>query len=223
LGLKARRVAWGCALLLGCTLIASCAAPRYTYIADGNDYTYFKVPWGWQQVSSSDLCTYLAHAAGTSTCPTNWRTAYEADSDPSPEGYFDFSLTRPFVYAEVEPYTPPNGETVQQDPLTVETLADFFLPFTSDGREEADEEGILLPGFKQLRDTAVVFNGGYVGFRETFDYTEPGVASDTFDEDILTNSTGSTIYLLVTHCTTTCYSQHETAINDVMSSFTIRS
>jgi len=31
------------------------------------------------------------------------------------------------------------------------------------------------------------------------------------------------VYLLVIHCTTSCYSNQQTDINDVMSSFTVRS
>jgi len=47
--------------------------------------------------------------------------------------------------------------------------------------------------------------------------------SDTFDEIALTNADQTVVYLLVLHCTTSCYSHDQTEINDVMSSFTIRS
>ena len=63
---------------------------------------------------------------------------------------------------------------------------------------------------------------GVHGVRETFDYTDNGV-TDTFDEIALTNADQTEVYLLVLHCTSTCYSSDQTAINDVMSSFTIRS
>jgi hypothetical protein len=191
---------------------------------------YFKVPYGWQPVGSSDLCDVVALSQGAKTCPAAWRVAYQADSSPSAYDYVAFQADSPFVYAIAEPYTPPNGESADQDPLTAEDLEDFFIPFTTQAQqqeqEQEEEQGQQDPltHFKQLRDDSITLPGGFTGFRQTFDYTDaPTGVSDTFDEVILTNSSGSTIYLLVTHCTTTCYSQHETAINDVMSSFTVRS
>jgi hypothetical protein len=64
---------------------------------------------------------------------------------------------------------------------------------------------------------------GVHGVRETFNYTDPGVASDTFDEIALTNADQTEVYLLVIHCTTACYSNDQAEINDVMTSFTIGS
>ena len=61
------------------------------------------------------------------------------------------------------------------------------------------------------------------GVRETFDYTFTGGTTDTFDEVTLTNADQTVVYLLVLHCTTSCYSTDQSEINDVMSSFTIRS
>jgi hypothetical protein len=64
---------------------------------------------------------------------------------------------------------------------------------------------------------------GVHGVRETFEYTFTGKVTDTFDEVALTNADQTVVYLLVLHCTTKCYSNDQTEINDVMSSFTIRS
>jgi hypothetical protein len=61
------------------------------------------------------------------------------------------------------------------------------------------------------------------GVRETFSYTYTGGITDTFDVVALTNAEQSVVYLLALHCTSSCYSSHQTEINDVMSSFTIRS
>jgi hypothetical protein len=209
-------LAWGCALLLGAAL-TSCAAPRFTYITDSGNSTYFKVPFGWQQVTPADLCTELEAATNTSTCPTNWSTAYEAEHQPSASGFLAGDLNRPFVYSEVTPYTSTST------PLTTETLEDFFLPVTTQAQEEEAEDGFPLTDFKSLRDDTLTLSQGYHGIRETFDYTYPGGVADTFDEVVLTNTAATTIYLLVLHCTTSCYDQYRTAISDVMSSFTVRS
>jgi len=217
-------LAGGCALLLLATLVTACAPPQYTYIADSSAATYFKVPHYWQQVSPADLCTAIEEMANAKTCPTDWTIAYGDSHDPSGLGLQAWNLSQPFAYSQVSPYTSSSGTA-----LTDETLQDYYLPFTAEGRENAAEtaaesgEPYPLTGFKQLRDASIRLSGGYYGFRETYDYTYPGGLADTFDEDILTNADGTTIYFLIVHCTTSCYSQDQAAIDAVMSSFTVRS
>ena len=63
---------------------------------------------------------------------------------------------------------------------------------------------------------------GVHGVRETFSYTLSGTA-DTWDEVALTNANQTTMYTLVLHCTTSCYDSDQAQINQVMSSFTVRS
>ena len=104
-----------------------------------------------------------------------------------------------------------------------DSLRDFFLPVTSTARQNASTQGFPLTGFKQIRDQVLTFGQGVHGVRETFDYTYTGGITDTFDEIALTNADQTVVYLLVLHCTTSCYSNDQTEINDVMSSFTIRS
>jgi hypothetical protein len=216
-----RGLAWGGALLLGTVLLAtgltSCAAPSFTYVADSGNNTYFKVPYGWRQISPADLCTVLRVGSGSTSCPTGWVVAYEADHKPTAHDFLSGTLAQPFVFAEVAPYTSQTG-----GPLTDDTLRDYFLPVTVSARSGAALT-FPLTSFKQLRDDTLSLGGGVHGVRETFDYTYPGLAADTFDEVILANAAGTTVYFMVVHCTTSCYGQDKTAINDVMSSFTVRS
>jgi len=214
-----RGLAGGCALILLAGLVTACAPPRYTYIADSSAATYFKVPHYWQQVSPAQLCSAIELLASARTCPTDWTIAYADSHDPSGMGFLAWNLGQPFVYSQVSPYTSTTGTA-----LTDETLQDFYLPFTAEDRLEAMESGTFdLADFKQLRDTAISFKGGFYGFRETYDYTIPGGLADTFDEDVLTNTDGTTIYFLLVHCTTSCYNQDQADIDAVMSSFTVRS
>jgi hypothetical protein len=59
--------------------------------------------------------------------------------------------------------------------------------------------------------------------REVFDYSESGGPVNTWDEVVLTNGTDSDIYLLLLHCKASCYAQDRSTINDIMTSFTVRS
>ena len=107
--------------------------------------------------------------------------------------------------------------------LSYDSLRDFFLPVTATARQNASAQGFPLTGFKQIRDQMLSLSQGVHGVRETFQYTFNGGTTDTFDEVALTNADQTVVYLLVLHCTTGCYSNDQTEINDVMSSFTIRS
>ena len=89
--------------------------------------------------------------------------------------------------------------------------------------QNASSEGFPLTDFQQIRDEVLTPGQGVHGVRETFDYTYTGGITDTFDEVALTNADQTVVYLLVLHCTTSCYSHDQTEINDVMSSFTVRS
>ncbi|MGN6177048.1 MAG: hypothetical protein ACTHPS_29455, partial [Streptosporangiaceae bacterium] len=64
---------------------------------------------------------------------------------------------------------------------------------------------------------------GVHGVRVTFNYTFPDGSTDTFDQVAFTNSDDTQVYLLVLHCLASCYQQNHSAIDTVMTSFTVRS
>jgi hypothetical protein len=214
----AHRVAKGlvgaCALLLGAT-VAGCAAPQYTYVANSGESTYFKVPHSWHQISPGALAHILQEVGDSGGA---WTVAYQAGSSPTADDFLNFATSQPFVFAEVGTLS----STASQG-LSYNELRDFFLPVTSTTRQQVSSEGNFpLTDFKQIRDENLTLSQGVHGVRETYDYTDAGVA-DTFDEVALTNADQTVVYLLVLHCTTSCYNNDQTEINDVMSSFTVRS
>ena len=211
---KARRVVrglvGGCALLLGVT-VAGCGAPQYTYVANSGANTYFKVPYGWHEISASALKKITGSSSGV------WTVAYQAGSQPSASDFLAFDTSQPFVFAEIGTLS-----STGMNELSYDSLRDFFLPVTSTARSTASSEGFPFTGFSQIRDQVLTPGQGVHGVRETFDYTDNGV-TDTFDEIALTNPDQTQVYFLVLHCTSSCYSSDKTEIDDVMSSFTIRS
>ena len=209
----AKGLVGGCAVLLG-VIVTGCGAPQYTYVANSNESTYFKVPHAWHQISGSALQKVEAqvqYPAGA------WQVAYEAGGSPTAGDFLGFGSTKPFVFAEIGTLTPAGSQD-----LSYNVLRDIFLPVTSTARQN-EPSGYPLTGFKQIRDQNLTPGRGVHGVRETFDYTLQGGPTDTFDEIALTNAEQTVIYFLVLHCTSSCYSSDQTAINDVMSSFTIRS
>lgn len=216
---KAHRFAQGLigggALLLG-VVLSGCAAPQFTYVANSGTNTYFKVPHAWHKISDSSLLSELKKATGGP--PSGWTVAYEAGHQPTADDFLSFGTGQPFVFAEVGKL---NATASNQ--LSYNSLRDFFLPVTSTARQNAATQGFPLTAFKQIRDQKLSLSQGVHGVRETFDYTFTSGITDTFDEVALTNADQTVVYLLVLHCTDSCYSTDQTDINDVMSSFTIRS
>jgi hypothetical protein len=212
----AKGLVGGCALLLGAA-VSGCGAPQYTYIANSSANTYFKVPYGWHQINPSDLAN--EYKAVTGTASSAWMVAYEPGANPTANDFLSFGTDRPFVFAEIGQLTSTGSEELSYD-----SLQDLFgLPVSSEARQDVPST-FPLTDFQQLRDQVLTpGNQGVHGVRETFDYTDPGVATDTFDEVALTNADQTEVYLLVIHCTTACYSNDQAEINDVMTSFTIGS
>jgi hypothetical protein len=209
----AKGLVGGCAVLLGVT-VTGCGAPQYTYVANSSESTYFKVPNGWHKIDGSALEKAYEEVYGTAGA--GWQVAYQAGSNPSAENFLGFDSSQPFVFAEVGTLTAAGSQELSYD-----ALKDFFLPVTSTARGQ-EGSNFPLTDFKQIRDEQLTPGLGVHGVRETFDYTLAG-QTDTFDEIALTNADQNTVYFLVLHCTTSCYSNDQTQINDVMSSFTIRS
>ena len=215
---KAHRVAKGlvgvCALLLalGVTL-SGCAAPQFTYVANSGKSTYFKVPNAWHKISDSSLAKQLKTPTGAG----GWMIAYEAGVKPAASDFLSFGAAHPFVFADVGQLT-----ATASNQMSYDVLRDLLFPVTSTARQNATSQGYPLTGFKQIRDQTLMLSQGVHGVRETFEYTYNGIA-DTFDQVALTNADQTVFYLLLLHCTSSCYSSDQSEINDVMSSFTIRS
>jgi hypothetical protein len=201
--------------VIATTGLTACGAPAYTYVADSAAGTYYKVPAGWHQISQQQLNAALQANGGTGAGA--WSTAFDADSAPSAVHDDAIDLSQPFVFAEVGALS----STVSNE-LSYNMLRDIWLPVTSSTRQTESSEGFPGTNFTQLRDETISGKQGVHGVRETFQYTF-GKVTDTFDEVALTNADQTVLYVLQVHCTAACYSQNQTAINTVMSSFTVGS
>ena len=210
----AKGLVGGCAVLLGVT-VTGCGAPQYTYVANSSQSTYFKVPNGWHKIDGGALQRAMEAVLGSSG--GGWQVAYEAGRTPTANDFLSFGASQPFVFAEVGNLTSAGSQALSYD-----ALRDFFLPVSSTARQ-GEPAGFPLTDFKQIRDQVLTPGLGVHGVRETFEYTLNGSQTDTFDEIALTNAVQTIVYFMVLHCTNSCYSSDQTAINDVMSSFTIRS
>jgi hypothetical protein len=204
----------GCALLLLGVTVAGCAAPPYTYVANSSKSTYFKIPNDWHQIGAKALAAELNAQAGAD----EWMVAYEPGAKPLAADFGSYKDSKPFVFADVGTLSSTAISVVSYN-----ALRDVILPVTATARSNAAAQGSTLSGFKQLRDEVLTLPQGVHGVRETYQYTFGGGVSDTFDQIALTNADQTVLYLLYVHCTTSCFGKHQNEINQVMSSFTVRS
>jgi hypothetical protein len=196
--------------------LSGCGAPAYTYVADDAAGTYYKVPVQWHAIAQQQIDSLLQSEGGSTA--GLWSTAFDAGAGPNADHVLAGDLSQPFAFAEVLTLN-----STASNELSYNMLRDFMLPVTSSTRSTEAEEGFPLTDFKQLLDQTITAKQGVHGVREIFQYTFPGGAANTFDEDVLTNADQTEVYLLIVHCTNTCYAQNQNAINTVMTSFTVGS
>lgn len=204
----------GLVLAVLALLVTGCAAPQFTYVTNSGAHTYFKVPSGWSQIKSSAL----AAAVKTTSNSSVWSVGYDGDMRPAAGHVLGATNGAPFAYSVVAPV---NQATTNA--LSYNQLRDFFLPVTAADRATAAKSGFPLTSFHLLRDTTLMTAQGVHGVRVTFEYTYPGAGTNTFDQVALTNADDTEVYLLLVHCLASCYSKHQSQIDTVMNSFTVRS
>ncbi len=204
----------GLGLVLLALLVTGCAAPQFTYVTNSGAHTYFKVPNDWRQIADAKLYAAVKSRPQSGV----WSVGYDADSRPAADHVLGATDTAPFAYSVVAPV---NQTTTNS--LSYNELRDFFLPVTAAGRATAAKSGFPLTDFHLLRDSTLTLAQGVHGVRVTFEYTYPGVGINTFDQVALTNADDTEVYLLLVHCLASCYSKHQSQIDTVMNSFTVRS
>jgi hypothetical protein len=195
--------------------LAGCGAPSYTYVANTGQNTYFKVPYSWQQINSTALVKAITNGGSANGA---WIVGYDASGKPSAQHVLGMVPDSPFVYATVGQL---NSATT--DMLSYNVLKDFFLPVTSTARTDAAQQGFPLTGFRLLASSNLAPGQGIHGVGETYDYTFPGNRVVTFEQVALTNATNTEVYLLLVHCTATCFTHNKAQISAVINSFTVRS
>jgi hypothetical protein len=196
-----------------------CAAPQFTYVADGAANTYFKVPYGWHKIGDASLAQELktpgsifGHATGM------WDVAYDGGGAPNATDLVSPTATQPFAFAFVIPLS-----ATGINAMSYNTLRDVMLPVTAPARAAAVKSKFPLTGFHLLNEALIQASQGVHGVWDTFDYTYPGGITDTFDQVALTNADSTQVYVLEMHCMAECYSQNRSEFNTIMSSFTVRS
>jgi hypothetical protein len=199
-------------------MVAACGAPQFTYVANSASQTYFKVPNGWHKISDTALARALGGNNSAALPSGVWSVGYDGSTAPSATHIYGAASAQPFVLALVERLS-----AAASNEMSYNTLRDVFLPVTSAARQSDAKRGFQLTGFHLLQDSVLTPGQGVHGVRDVFDYTFPDGSTDTFDQIAFTNADATNLYLLVLHCTASCYAKNASEIETVMNSFTVRS
>jgi hypothetical protein len=204
-------------------LAAGCGSNKYEYVKNSQQKTYFKVPSTWRQVDQGSLDDFVNGSDGSAASrikqQTVWSVAYDAARTPGPEHIFGYSsTTEPVVWAKVEQVDPTVADIVSFD-----ALRNLVLPVTSDARQQAAQNGFPLTDFEALHDEVLTPAKGLHGVRVVYNYKMPGGEVQTFDQTALVNDNATTLYMLLLRCDARCYVDRADELQDVATSFTVRS
>lgn len=208
-------LAGGLVLLIAALLgLSACGAPQFTYSADYSANTYFKVPYGWHQLKQTDVSSALKSVGWASA---GWTSAFDAGTTPSAGNFLSFDTQSPFVFAQVGTLS-----STGSNEMSYNMLIDAFLPVSSSVRSQLPSN-YPLTNFQLIGQQKLSPGQGVHGVEEIYTYTYGGLIADTFAQVALTNSDETKMYLLVVHCTSSCFTKNQKTIDDVISSFTVRS
>jgi hypothetical protein len=109
-------------------------------------------------------------------------------------------------------------------PVSLDFLRNIFLPVTESVRAAYDQAGDSgLSGFELLQDEVLAPADGIHGVRVVYNYRLPSGVVHTIDLTAHANNDSSVIYLLLIRCTATCYTERAAELNEIATSFTVRS
>jgi hypothetical protein len=205
-------------------LAAGCGKPTYTYIANKDAKTYFKVPTAWQKVDPQPIDFVFAEGVFGAQSEDSeivqefkrmsWSvlfTAPDVGADDSPHAY---GLVTPMPVKF-------------HDKLSFDGLRDLVLPVSDEARAALAQNSQLAAQshFELLNDQVLTPDPGVHGVRVVYntDLTSRLQYLVTYDLTAVTNNDSSLLYVLLVWCSTTCYRSNAVEINTIVTSFTVRS
>jgi hypothetical protein len=210
-------------LCVALVAIGGCGAPSYTYVKNSGEHTYFKLPRDWHRVDQTELDYALSQddpdsAAAIARKQVVWNVAYDADAPPSALHMFVANGDEPFVFATVRALS-----TGQRDAMSYDAMRNFVLPVTVGARDAAASNGLQIADFELLRDDVLGPRSGIRGVRVVYNYRLVPGPLQTFDQTAYVNADTSKLYIILIRCSAACYRQRFAELDDVATSFTVRS
>jgi hypothetical protein len=223
---RGRRRVIAAALLIMATVAAlsGCGKAEFTYVANKQEKTYFKVPSNWHLVDQKPVDDFIGGVNPDSQAAQNaksmyWSVAYDASDQPTANHMLSgFPTADPVIYSMI--YHVPQA---LQGSVSLDFLRDFVFPVTQSRRSYVEQQGGGLPGFELLDDEVLTPAQGIHGIRVVYNYELGLETMHTFDFTALTNNDSTIVYLLLIRCTARCYRDRAAELDAIATSFTVRS
>jgi len=209
--------------------LGGCGEVPYTYVSNSEDKTFFKVPSGWSEADVKPVDDYFAwslfnvepdSATRGQVDQIMWSAVYDSDEDPTGHHMVtSYPTSAPVAYSFVLHMPEP-----LRGPVSLDYLRNIFLPVTESVRAAYDQAGDSgLTGFELLKDEVLTPADGIRGVRVVYNYRLSSGVVHTLDLTAHANNDSSVIYLLLIRCTAACYQERADELNEIATSFTVRS
>lgn len=214
-------LATGLAALLLLVGTVGCGAPEFTYVTNSTDRTYVKIPHAWQPIDQRQLdAAFGLDPAMAAVDAGIWHVGYDAAAVPATDHLIGWSATEPVVLVGVR-----QVPASQRGQFSFDGLRDMFLPVSTAARQQIEADpaaGGGLSDFGLFADEVLTPGTGVRGVHTVFRYRLGAAPPQMIDQTVYLNDDASRVYMLFVRCTTTCYSDRQEEIQNIVSSFTVR-
>jgi hypothetical protein len=227
------------------SVLGACGTPEFTFVTNSKERVYFKVPHEWREVNAIDPIKFTLPVEPGSQEEADrdarrvWAVAYDSDDlDREPDVLFG-NRGKPFIFAKVFVL-----DEEQRNSASLDTMRDALgLPVSQASREARAEHlrqvelamqaGRLSPeqaasanslrGFELLVDEVLSPGDGLKGVREIYNYKYGDGPVHTYDQTVLLSADSSRLYVFVISSAADYYREHFDELNEIATSFTVRS
>jgi hypothetical protein len=110
-----------------------------------------------------------------------------------------------------------------QGVVSLDWLRNSFLPVTPEETRKEAAQQIGLGVFELVHDEVLTPSHNIHGVRVIYSYVLPSGVLHTFDLTALVNNAGNRVYTLLIRCSERCYGDRFDELNNIATSFTVRS
>lgn len=211
----------GLAALLLLVATVGCGAPEFTYVTNSADRTYVKIPHAWKPIDPRQLDDAFGLDPAVPAADAGiWHVGYDAAAVPTTDHLIGWSATEPAVLVGVRQI--PQSQRGQ---YSLDGLRDLFFPVSPAARQQIAADPLAggeLSDFGLFADEVLTPGTGVRGVHTVFRYRLGAGPPQMIDQTVYLNDDASRIYMLFVRCTTTCYSDRQEEIQNIVSSFTVR-
>lgn len=195
--------------------LSACLGDGYSYFRHtaGSSLTYFKLPTSWHTFSQSQILA--AQGQQTSSFgPGAWTLAFDGSARPAVDDIFSPNSDGPTGLVRVRQLSPSEQDSYSLSDLRSELLGTD--PLAGDSTPGKSSFNVL--SFELVREP-----GGFHGMHMVVDVQSGGAAPYRLDQVSLLDGYSQWVYVLGVGCNRICFERNQGAIDQVVSSWTVKS